>query len=379
MILKNAKIVLHDKIIENGYLEIEREKIRKIGNNYEGEGINLDGAYLMPGFIDLHIHGRSGYDIIEGTSEAINSIIRDLPSEGTTGFLATTLTVAKDELNNAIKNVINYDKTLKGAEVYGIHLEGPFINEKFKGAQNANYIENASIEQIKYWQKIGNNSIKKVTYAIEKTNTEFTKYLVDDNIIASVGHSDANFSEVIKHTGNGLSSITHFHNGQSGHHHRNPGVVTAGFYSDELSTEIICDGIHIHPDVLKTIFKIKGRDNIIMITDSMAAKGMPDGEYKLGGLDVSKKGSEVRLSDGTLAGSCLEMNKAVKNFLQFTNASICDVSVMTSKNQAIALGIDNKVGSIKENYIANITVLDESFDVIMTLVHGEVVYKKNDK
>ncbi len=376
MILKNAKIVLHDKVIDNGYLIIEHGKIKEIGEKYQGDGIDLKSAYLMPGFIDLHIHGRSGYDVIEGTSDAINTIIKDLPSEGTTGFLATTLTVPQNEINNAIINTINYDKSVKGAKVYGIHLEGPFINEKFKGAQNAEFIVNASIEKIDNWQKIGKNGIKQVTYAIEKTTTDFTKYLFENKIIASVGHSEATFSDVISHVDCGLSHITHFHNGQSGHHHRNPGIVTAGFYSDKLNTEIICDGIHIHPDVIKTIFKVKGRDNIIMITDSMAAKGMPDGLYKLGGLEVIKSGSEVRLADGALAGSCLEMNIAVKNFLTFTNATISDVSVMTSRNQAIALGIDNEVGYIKEEYIADLTVLNEEFEVIMTLVNGEIVYKR---
>ncbi len=377
MILKNARIVLHNKVIEDGYLEIEQDKIKEIGTSYNGEGINLNGAYLMPGFIDLHIHGRSGYDIINGTYEAISTIIKDLPSEGTTGFLPTTLTIPHDELDNTIINVINHDKSIKGAKVYGIHLEGPFINEKFKGAQNPNYIVEATVDKVANWQKIGKNKIKQITYAVEKTNVEFTKYLADSNIIASVGHSDASFSETMKHVESGLSHITHYHNGQSGHHHRNPGIVTAGFYSDKLATELICDGIHIHPDVVKTVFKIKGRDKIILITDSMAAKGMPDGQYKLGGLDVNKSKSEVRLLDGTLAGSCLEMNRAVKNFIEFTSASICDVSVMTSRNQAIALGIDDKVGTIDVGYIADITVLNENFDVVMTLVNGEIVYTKD--
>ncbi|MDX1359710.1 MAG: amidohydrolase family protein, partial [Clostridia bacterium] len=195
----------------------------------------------------------------------------------------------------------------------------------------------------------------------------------DRNIIASVGHSDAGFAQVMEHIEYGLNKITHMHNACSPHHHRKPGIVTAGFYSDDLFAEIIADGVHIHPDVLKTIFKIKGAERIILITDSLEAKGLEDGEYIVGGLAMIKKGNELRIENGKLAGSIMPMNLCAKYMFDNTDADIMDIVSMTSVNAAKLLKIDKSVSRIKEGYTADLVVLDEDFNVLSTFCRGEKI------
>jgi N-acetylglucosamine-6-phosphate deacetylase len=261
-----------------------------------------------------------------------------------------------------------------GAEMLGIHLEGPFISKSFKGAQNEKYIVNPEIKLLKEFNEKSGNQIKVVTYAVEEASLEFTKNLKSMGIIPSVGHSGASFEQVMNHVSNGLSHITHFSNGQSPHHHRTPGVVSAGLYSDDLHTEIIVDGVHIHKDAVKMIHKVKGASNILLITDSMRAKRMPNGNYNLGGLDVVKTDTEVRTDYGSLAGSILSMDLAVRNMIKFTDCSLNEIAQMTSYNQAKSLGIESSRGSIEEGKIADLVVLNKNLEVIMTICKGKVVY-----
>lgn len=331
-----------------------------------------NGYYIVPGFIDLHIHGCSGCDTMDATEKSLLTICRDLPKEGTTGFLPTTMTCSISDIKQAIDNVIDVNNVEAGAEIYGLHLEGPFISEQFIGAQNPEFVH---IPDNKLFDQLNDQHIiKMVTYAPEKDiDYIFTKHLVSKGVIPSVGHSNATCSQVNDAISFGLKNFTHFHNAASGHHHRQPGVVTSGLSNKNVNVELIVDGIHLHPDVVKMIYEVKGWRNITLITDAMRAKGMPNGNYDLGGQNVIKRGNEARLASGVLAGSVLEMNNAVKNMYEFSDCPLNEAFLMASFNPAQLLGLNN-VGLISNGYDCNITVLDKDFNVVATYIEGKKVY-----
>lgn len=377
MIIKNIEIVNHNEIIKNGYIVIENDIIKEIGSDYQGSGIDLEGKRVLPGFIDIHIHGTKGSDAMDGTKEAIETIMKGVIQEGTTSFLATTLTMSEKKIIQVCKNVASFHELNEGsARLLGMHLEGPFINVKYKGAQNEKYVQKPNKETLDKFIEASNNRVKVMTYAPELADTEFTAYMVEKGIVPSAGHSSATMAEVLEHVKYGLKDITHFHNGQSGHHHRTPGVVSAGFACKDLNTEIIVDGNHLHRDTVKMTFDIKTKDKVLLITDGMRAKCMPDGIYDLGGLDCVKTDKEVRTSDGSLAGSILEMSDAINNMMDFSGCNLMDIATMASYNQAKLLKEDHRLGVIKEGYLADFVILDENNQLYETFVNGKSVYKK---
>ncbi|PAT01431.1 N-acetylglucosamine-6-phosphate deacetylase [Candidatus Izimaplasma bacterium ZiA1] len=377
MILKNVTIINANNTIKNGYIVINDNLIVSVGKNYQGnDGIDLLGKYVLPGFVDFHVHGTNGVDVMDCTKEALDTMRISLPSEGTTSFLATTLTMDKDRISSALKNVGDYHSDLPGANIVGVHLEGPFINCKYKGAQNEAFIQKPSIKLFEEYYEASNRKIKAVTYAVEEAGLEFTKHLSDLGVVPSVGHSAATMNDCVNHIEKGLKSITHFHNGQTPHHHRTPGVVSAGLYSDDIYTEIIVDGVHLHKDTVKLVYKIKTRDRIMLITDAMSAKNLPNGNYMLGGLDVVKTDTEVRTLSGSLAGSILQISKAITNMIDFTGCTINDIVQMTSLNQATLLNLDSKIGKIEEGYVADLVVLDKDYRVLNTICQGVSVFEK---
>jgi len=347
----------------------------------DGEPLVIEkGYYAVPGFIDEHTHGGYGFDVMNATHEGLSNLTTKLAREGVTAFLPTTMTANLYETKAAIDNTIkvkNYNENngVYGAEIIGLHLEGPFINEKYKGAQPENYILAPNADIMNNFIEVSHNNVRKVTYAPElDSNFEFIKCLTENDIIPSVGHSDGTFSQIKAAVEKGLSSVTHFHNRQSPHNHRIPGVVTAGFTFDELSVELICDGIHLHEDTVKAIYKIKGRDKMILITDSMEAKGLEDGEYELGGQKVFKRGNEARLEDKTLAGSCLTMIEAVKNVIRFTGCTLEDAVTMASTNPARNLNILHRKGSLDIGKDCDLVILDRNYNIIKTICKGKVVF-----
>lgn len=340
--------------------------------NGELININSDAMYVVPGFIDQHIHGAGGSDFMDNTEHSVDVITKAVLKEGTTSMLATTMTYDLAITKEVISR-LSSGKT-SGANILGVHLEGPFISLDYIGAQNPLYVQSPNVEILKMIDV--NDFVKLVTYAPEDDKDfTFLNYLNEKNIIGSAGHTNATCDCINQAYAHGLKSITHYHNAMTPHTHRDPGVVTAGLLNKELNVEIIVDGVHLHPDVVKTVYSVKGSENITLITDAMCAKGMPDGEYALGGQKVIKRGNEARLENGALAGSVLEMNSAVKNMFNFSNCKIEEAFLMASYNQAQLLGIKNK-GLITEGYDCDITVLDKDFNVIQTIVSGNSLYNK---
>lgn len=371
----NGKIVLENQILENKVLVFD-EKIIDIVNEAPKDCkiIDANGNYVCPGLIDIHIHGNMGKDTMDGTDDAICTIAKSIARHGVSSFLPTTMTMDEKSITNALDTIKKYmDKDTKGAQVIGTHLEGPFINKDYKGAQNEKFIVAPTYEFIDEYKDV----IKIITYAPEKDiDMEFTKKIkANTDIVLSIGHSKATYDEAKEAINMGASNITHTFNGMSGLNHRNPGVVGAALTTNTYC-EVIADEIHILKDLFQFILNNKGEDKIILITDSIEAGGLEDGEYSLGGQKVIVKSNQARLESGSLAGSVMPLNKMVYNFMNNTNLDIKKVIKLASINPAKSIGIDNKKGSIEIGKDADIAIFDENINCHMTINCGKIIYKK---
>lgn len=377
--LKDVKILTPLGYI-NGNIEIKDKKIYSINEDKNFKGISFDEEVIVvPGFVDEHIHGANASDTMDATPYALLNISKTLAKEGTTSFLATTMTQSRDNIDKALKNVKKYidNNNNDTSEILGIHLEGPFLNPLACGAQPKEYIVNPNVEEFKRYHEISGNNIKFLTIAPEFDGAEeLIKYCKKENIIASVGHTLANYDETLKAIKNGATHVTHCYNAMTPLHHRKPGVVGAVMLHNELMAEMIVDGIHINPKSVEIMYKAKGKDNITLITDSMRAKWLDDGQYELGGQDVIVKSGEARLVDGTLAGSVLKMIDAIKNMINFTNISLEEAILMASTNPAKKLNVYDRKGSIEVGKDADLVVLNKDYEILMTICRGELAFKK---
>jgi N-acetylglucosamine-6-phosphate deacetylase len=390
ILLKGIQVYTEGKVIDSGYIKIKDQKIEDLGsienlsNEDEYKVVQVPSHYkAVPGFIDVHIHGVNGADVMDATQEALDTMVTALPKEGTTSFLATTMTQEAKQIESALKNAGHYiheHQNPGNAEILGIHLEGPFVNSKRAGAQPVQYIIDPDIEVFKKWQSLSNGTIKQVTLAPERPGgLKMIKYLKEHNITASIGHTDATYEEVIEAIAAGSNQVTHLFNQMSGLHHRNPGVVGAAFLRDELIAELIVDGVHVRPEVVELAYKQKGKDGFLLITDSMRAKCLKNGHYDLGGQDVTVKDGKAILEDGTLAGSILKLGTAVKNVQTYTGCSLKDAIEMASVNPAKQLNVFDRKGSIAVGKDADIVILDDQLDVFMTVCRGKVAFNKEGK
>ncbi|WP_257349019.1 N-acetylglucosamine-6-phosphate deacetylase [Pseudalkalibacillus decolorationis] len=387
IILTHARIAA-DQMIESGYVWIKGNQIHKLGEMKDcpplesaDEIINCEKAeWVIPGMIDVHIHGAGGSDVMDATSEALETMAKLLPEEGTTSFLATTITSPKPNIEAALENTAKYmaKKNQQGqAEIIGIHLEGPFINKEKKGAQPEEHIIKPNVSLFEKWQKLSNDAIKLVTLAPELDGEHaLIRHLADTGVVASMGHTSANYEEVKQAVRSGLSHVTHLYNGMSGVHHREPGAAGSALLMDELMVEVIPDGIHSHPDMVKLAYRTKGANHLVLITDSMRAKCLKNGTYDLGGQEVQVENGRAVLESGSLAGSVLKLSEGRRNMQQWTKASIEELVTMTSVNPAKELGIFNSKGSLAEGKDADIVLVDEEGDILVTICRGEVAFQK---
>lgn len=384
LLLKNAKIVLKDRVIEGDILTadgiirdiIDRKSPVKAETLEVENSIDLDGKYVVPGFIDVHIHGSNGADAMDGTAEALKTISSYIATKGTTKFLATTLTSSKEELINVLKIAADLqNKELDGATIFGVHMEGPYFDIEYKGAQNEKYMKPATEKEIKDYLDVKPGLVKMMSLSPHtEQSIETVKFLKENGVIVSVGHSAAKFNDVMKAVDAGLSHSTHTFNGMRGINHREPGVAGAVLISDKINAEVIFDKVHIHPEIVRLMIKAKGTDKVVCITDAMAATGLPNGDYKLGELDVYVKDGEARLkSNDSLAGSVLTLDKAFRHIIEL-GYPIYEAVKLTSTNAAVEFGLN--AGAIEVGKEADFTILDDSYNVDMTIVNGNIKYQR---
>ncbi len=354
------------------------EKIVGIGDSATGEEIVLpEGAIVLPAFIDQHIHGAGGADGMDATVADYEIIAKTVAAEGTASFLITTMTQSVENITKAMQAVKEYrEGEHDGARVVGIHLEGPFIAAAYKGAQPLEYVAAPDVETFKAYNAASGNAIKIVTLAPEVEGAdELIKYLAENGIVASIGHTGAKCANIEKAIENGASNVTHTYNAQTALHHREIGTVGSAMLFDELNCELIADTIHVSVPAMKLLIKSKPADKVSLITDAMRAKGMPDGVSELGGQVVYVKNGEARLEDGTLAGSVLRMNRAVQNVVTKVGVPFTQAVDYATINPARMLGIDKETGSIAIGKRADFAVVNENYDVLYTVSGGKVIYK----
>lgn len=377
IVLKNAKIVLPDRII-NGVIVLNDGKIKKIYESTmisEKDGIDLQGKYVVPGFIDVHIHGAGGADAMDNTEEALRTISKYIVKHGITNFLATTLTSSKETLKEVLEKIGKLqNEDIEGATIFGAHMEGPYFDVQYKGAQNDKYITPAGVKEIEEYLSVKPGLVKLFSMAAKGEGAlESIKYLKENGVVVSVGHSGISFEEVQSAVKAGISHATHTFNGMKGFTHREPGVAGAVMVNDNINAEIIFDKIHVHPEAVRLLIKAKGVDKVVCITDAMCATGLPAGNYKLGELDVYVKDGQARLvSNDSLAGSVLTLDKAFKHVIEL-GYSIFDAVKMTSTNAAKEFGLN--AGILQEGKDADIVVLNPDYSVDMTIVKGNIKYQ----
>lgn len=367
--LINGRLILPDKNgdfrICAGALNFD-EKIISIGEPLKGaEIIDAENSFVAPGFINVHIHGAAGVDVMDEDISTLQNLADFLPSTGVTSFLPTTMTAPLPEIYRALERIRAGKNFKRGARILGCHFEGVFISKQFKGAQAEENILPADFELIKNFSDV----ISIITVAPEETGFDFIDSCRSAGIIVSIGHSAANYETAMAAIRRGANHITHLFNAQTGLHHRKPGVVGAAFDSN-ANVELIADNVHVHPAAQRIVAKIKPRRQIVLITDSMRACGLEDGISELGGQKVFVKGNVAMLEDGTLAGSVAKMNDVLKNFCANTGFDVAAGVELVTKNPAIELNVYDKFGSLEVGKAADITLLDNNFNVKKTFVNG---------
>ena len=385
-VILHGNIITPFQLLENKAIFIEKGKIIEIKDEkeintatlMEAEIIEAQDKFVVPGYIDIHLHGGGGYDFMDGNYQAIQQIALTHVRFGTTSLLSTTMTATEGQIIQSLKSIREAKlKGTGGAEILGVNLEGPYINPEKKGAQKEEDIREPSIEEFTKFKQASGDLIRLVTIAPEIPGAiDFIKYLYKQGIIASVGHTNATYVQTQAGIQAGLSHVTHTFNAMRELHHREPGVVGAALTSPELTVEVIADGIHIHPIVLKILTKIKEGEKVVLITDAMRAAGLKEGTYDLGGQEVIVTKGQARLKDETLAGSVLTMDKAVKNMVNKIGIQLPKAIQMASFNPARSIGIDDKKGSLEPGKDADIVILNKNLETELTIVAGKIVYRR---
>ena len=375
--ITGGKIVLPDAVVEGKFLAFDGEsgKIVDIVNELPANASVIDagGNYVAPGLVDLHIHGYLNEDASDAKPEGIRKIAYGVAQNGVTAFLPTTMTVSQAEIDAAldvVRSLKEESKTWGGAEILGVHAEGPFINPSKKGAQKEENIQKPNAKFLINNQDI----IRLVTIApeMDENHVAIKEVAAKTDILISMGHTGAGYEEAVSAVRDGVGHATHLFNAMTALAHRDPGVVGAALATD-VSVELICDTFHIHPGVFSIIAKQKA-DKLCLITDCTRAGGMPDGEYDLGGQPIFLKGIECRLVDGTIAGSVLKLNVAIRNVLENTDLSVPEVVAAASYNPARAIKAAGK-GALLAGYDADIIIADEKFNIIRTIKRGKTIYE----
>lgn len=370
----NGKVILHDEIVTKNVF-IEGDKVVEISERKpeKEDIINAKELYVSPGFIDIHTHGRGGYQVMDSTFESLNAISKASLQTGVTSFLVSTVTMPIESISHAIENVVKNKEKVEGAQILGVHMEGPFFSKVYKGAQPEEYMIHPTIQN--FVSIVNNNEdiVKKVSLAPELEGaTELIPYLCEKGIIVSLGHTNATYQEAQRAIDLGATSATHTYNAMTPLTHREVGVTGTVMINQNVYAELVLDGIHVSYSAAKILLKTKGKDKVVLITDSVETAGLPDGIYESSMGTVRINNHQVRLLNGTLAGSQADMNQCVKNVYQHLGLTLNEAVSLASYNPAKSLGID-KMGEIKVGNFADIIFFDDNFQIKQTIVKGKVL------
>lgn len=377
-------VVTPEAAIENGVVLTEDGTIRFAGSGRDAGPepnstiIHASGKLVLPGFIDTHVHGSHGYDVMTHGADGIRKISQAQLRYGTTSYLPSTVSAHHDELLRALEACIHAESNPEpAAEILGVHVEGPFINRNKKGAQSEKAIRDPDLGQCEEYLLAAPGRIKIMTLAPELPGgIDLVRLLRRKNVIPSLGHSEADYETAIAAIEVGASHATHLYNAMPALHHRKPGLAVACLNDPRVRAEIVADGLHVSPTMVKLAAKLKGRDGLVLITDAMSAVGCPDGVYNLGTEKVRVEKNRAVLLDGvTIASSLLTMNQALGNAMTFTGMSLVDVAYMASTLPARLCCVSNRKGSLEPGKDADIAILNADHSVSATLCRGQIAYR----
>lgn len=378
-----ADIITPFRIVKNGTLSTKKGKIYHVGPQYDYDKtdtlneIDVSGKYIVPGFIDLLVHGGAGgFGFSDNSIDSITKISKYFLEQGSTGLLASLHAKPKDDLLADLDRVGEYIIENPTSNIIGIHMEGPYLNEELKGAMNPNYLWQPSIESFQEMWRASHKTIKMMTISPELPGAlEVIREASFNGIVCSIGHSKASYEIVDLAIDNGAAHITHMFNAMEPIHHRNPGVAVAALLRDELKIQLIADTYHVHPATMEFLIKSKTPKGIVLITDSIRVGGMHEGEEsQFSDQKVKLFGNKAVMEDGTIAGSTLTLNKAIKNIIETTGLKITDAVRMATVNPAKVMRVDK--GILASGKPADFVVLDKDFNVEMTIMNGIISFSK---
>lgn len=377
MIIQSKRVWIANQFME-AQIQIENDKIVDIFE-YNTKDVDVDygNNRIVPGFIDIHTHGYDTWDTNDATEEGLRHWMKEIPAEGVTGICPTTITQSHEVLSNAVKNVAKVvNEGYEGAEILGIHFEGPYLDQKYKGAQPEQYCIPADLEEFKQYQEDAQGLIKVITMACEHDQDfKLTEYCASQGILVSQGHSSATYEQARMAVAHGARSMTHVFNGMTPFHHRNPGLVGAAMRFRDVYGEVICDGNHSNVNSLNNYYMAKGSDHVIMISDSLMAKGCPVGSHHIFGgneIEVYPDGSAHLVETKGLAGSTLRINRGLQIVVEQAQVPFDYALNSCTINPARALRIDDHKGKICTGYDADLVVLNNDYDVLQTYARGKM-------
>lgn len=382
MIIKNGNIFTKEGKFQKGHVYICKDRIEKLvytqttDEVFEGEP-DAEGLYILPGLVDIHFHGAGGYDFCEATTEAFSNLEEYQIQHGITTVFPATMTLDESTLQNILKKAAEYVSFEGKGVIEGITLEGPFLSETKRGAQNKACLRKPDVDFYRQMQQISDNLIKQVAVAPEEDSDMTFISKVSKEVVVSVAHSAADYEIASEAFESGANHVTHLFNGMNPFLHREPGIVGAALDNQSVFVELIGDGVHIHPTVVRAVFQLFGPERICMISDSLSATGMPDGEYCLGGQKVLKKGEFATLEDGTLAGSVSNLYECMKKAALEMQIPLEHAILACTKTPAKSLGVDDKCGILEEGRKADILILDKNLEIKYVIKNGKMVRDRN--
>lgn len=373
MIIRNVKVFKENGVFAPGEIHMDGEYFADMSGVMSAEVIDGEGGYAIPGLIDVHFHGCVGHDFCDGRTEAIKAMAEYELENGITSICPATMTLAEETLIEIAEAAASYNNAT-GAELIGINMEGPFISLEKKGAQNPAYIHKPDADMFRRIQKASGNLFKLCAIAPEEAGAmEFIDALKDE-VVLSVAHTTADYDTAKKAFDAGARQVTHLYNAMPPFTHRAPGVIGAACENDEVKVEMICDGVHVHPSVIRATFKMFGDDRIVMISDSMMATGKPDGSYSLGGLAVTVKGNLATLTEGgAIAGSVTNLMNCVRFAVKNAGIPLASAVKCASVNAAKSIGVYDKYGSISAGKYADMVLMDKELNITAIFKKGKRV------
>ncbi len=380
-VITAGRLITYDRSIVDPVVVVEdgliaRMESRENAGFPSAKHLDFTGCTLVPAFFDIHIHGSAGRDVMEGTPDAFTTVGTFLARHGVGVYLPTTVTAPIDVTLKSLERMsARIGRDTEGARPLGIHIEGPFLSPHKKGAHPASLLQTPSVELFDRMWQASEGTIRLMTIAPELPNAEeVIEHATGLGVRVSLGHSNADTTATRAGIRAGAVSATHTFNAMRQFDHRDPGLLGEVLTNDDLFAELICDGLHVHPDAVRLYWRAKGPERAMLITDAMSAAGMPDGNYKLGELDVRVIDGRCIIGEDTLAGSTLTLARAVRNFVEFTGASIDDVPKLASRNPSRMTGFEAEAGSLAVGRAADITVLSAKNEVIETILRGRATF-----